>query len=65
MGAGQDEVSHDIAAGKGGWLQVARCSVTLNGEILNEGDGVAISASGPLRIKGAADAEVLLFDLGP
>jgi Quercetinase C-terminal cupin domain len=32
---------------------------------LNEGDGVAISTSGSLRIEGAADAEVLLFDLGP
>jgi quercetin 2,3-dioxygenase len=60
-----DEVSHDIAAGRGGWLQVARGSVSLNGENLNEGDGVAISTSGPLRITGGADAEVLLFDLGP
>ncbi|HMN70496.1 MAG TPA: pirin family protein [Rhodoblastus sp.] len=59
-----DEVAHEIAAGRGAWVQVARGSVTLNGETLKEGDGVAVSASGPLRLKGADDAEVLLFDMG-
>lgn len=57
-----DEVPHDIAEGRGGWVHVARGSVTLNGETLKEGDGVPISASGRVRIKGSAHAEVLLFD---
>jgi redox-sensitive bicupin YhaK (pirin superfamily) len=60
-----DEVSHEIAAGRGGWVQVARGSVTLNAETLKEGDGLAISTLGSLRIKGVADSEVLLFDMGP
>lgn len=63
--AAGDEVSHEIAAGRGGWVQVARGSVTLNGETLKEGDGVRVSASGGLRLEGVAEAEVLLFDMGP
>lgn len=59
-----EEVSHEIASGRGGWVQVARGSVTLNGETLQEGDGVAVTASGMLRLQGVADAEVLLFDMG-
>lgn len=60
-----DIVEHTIRAGRGGWIQVARGSVELNGIALREGDGVAVTASGPLRIAGVADAEVLLFDMGP
>jgi quercetin 2,3-dioxygenase len=59
-----DEVSHEIAAGRGGWVQIARGSVTLNADMLKEGDGGAISTSGSLRIKGVANSEVLLFDMG-
>ena len=59
-----DAVEHTIAAGRGGWVQVARGSVSLNGETLREGDGVAVSTSGQLRIAGLGEAEVLLFDLG-
>lgn len=60
-----DAVTHDIAPGRGGWVQVARGSVTLNGEVLREGDGVAVSTSGTLRLEGVDDAEVLLFDMAP
>lgn len=59
-----DRVSHVIAPGRGGWLQVARGAIVLNGLALDEGDGVAISQSGPLTIEGAGDSEVLLFDMG-
>ena len=63
LGRGE-AVDHVIAPGRGGWVQVARGSVSLNGEMLEEGDGVAVSASGPLRIEGQSDAEVLVFDMG-
>lgn len=63
--AAGEPVSHDIAAGRGGWVQVARGSVTLNGIVLVEGDGVAVGASGPLRLEGRDDAEVLVFDMAP
>ena len=59
-----DAVDHVIAPGRGGWVQVARGSASLNGETLREGDGVAVSRSGALRIEGLGDAEVLLFDMG-
>lgn len=58
-----DEVSHEFAAGRYGWLQVARGAVELNGVKLNQGDGAAISEERSLTIKGKEDAEVLLFDL--
>lgn len=60
-----ETVTHEIAPGRGGWVQVARGSVLLNGERLEEGDGAAISISGTLRIDGIDDAEVLLFDMAP
>jgi hypothetical protein len=58
-----EEVSHEFAEGRHGWLQVARGAVELNGKKLSQGDGAAISDEKKLSIKGAADAEVLLFDL--
>ena len=58
-----EEVSHEFSPGRFGWLQVARGAVELNGEKLNQGDGVAISDEKKLTIKGAENAEVLLFDL--
>ena len=56
-------MSHEFSPGRFGWLQVARGAVELNGEKLNQGDGVAISDEKKLTIKGAENAEVLLFDL--
>jgi hypothetical protein len=58
-------VDHVVSAGRCGWVQVARGQILLNGERLLEGDGVAITTSGPLHFEGVADAEVLLFDMGP
>lgn len=58
-----DELTHSLAAGRKGWLQVARGSVALNGETLNAGDGAALDGAESLRIEGSGDAEVLLFDM--
>jgi len=45
-------------------LQVARGSVVeLNGKQLAQGDGAAISDEQKVSIRGAGNAEVLLFDL--
>ena len=49
--------------GRHAWLQVAKGSVELNGKKLDQGDGAAITDEQKLSIKGAQDAEVLLFDL--
>ncbi|MEM8548095.1 MAG: pirin family protein [Pseudomonadota bacterium] len=58
-----DVLTHSLAAGRKGWLQVARGSVTLNGETLDAGDGVALDGAESLRIEGSGDAEILLFDM--
>ena len=50
-------------AGKYGWLQVARGSVTANGVALVQGDGLIISSEPTLKIESAEGGEVLLFDL--
>jgi redox-sensitive bicupin YhaK (pirin superfamily) len=57
------EVSHQFEPKRYGWLQVAKGAVEVNGAKLNQGDGAAISDEKTVNIKGAADSEVLLFDL--
>ena len=56
-------VKHELGKGRYAWLQVARGAVELNGKILNQGDGAAISDEQQLIVKATKDAEVLLFDL--
>jgi quercetin 2,3-dioxygenase len=58
-----ENVSHVLAEGRGAWVQVARGSVTANGETLQAGDGLAMENAGGLRIEGQDSAEVLLFDM--
>jgi hypothetical protein len=58
-----EEVSHDFGKNRHGWLQVAKGSVELDDQTLNQGDGAAISDEKKLRIKGTKESEVLLFDL--
>lgn len=59
----EEEVTHDLAADRHAWLQVAKGKVELNGHKLDQGDGAAISNEDKLSIKGVENAEVLLFDL--
>lgn len=58
-----DEISHTLADGRGGFIQVARGHITLNGETLKEGDGAEISGEDVITVSALTDAEVLLFDL--
>ena len=58
-----EEISHQIPATRHAWLQVARGRVLVNGHLLEQGDGVAVSDEELLRIEGKEAAEVLLFDL--
>ena len=58
-----DSVDHKLTSGRHAWLQVAKGSIDLNGNRLNQGDGAAISEEEKLQIKGNESAEVLLFDL--
>jgi quercetin 2,3-dioxygenase len=59
----RDRLTHALRAGRDGWLQVASGEVTLNGERLGEGDGVAVAEAGMLAIESRGNAEILLFDM--
>lgn len=59
-----DSVSHELAAGRKAWVQVAKGSAVLNGKPLQAGDGVAIESPVTITLSGAPAAEVLLFDMG-
>jgi hypothetical protein len=56
-------VKHTLKPERHAYVQVAKGSVTLNGEKLETGDGAAISAENALELKGVKEAEVLVFDL--
>ncbi len=56
-------VQHELAEGRRAWLHLARGDVTLNGEPLQAGDGVAVAGPAGLQIAGQHGAEVLLFDM--
>jgi hypothetical protein len=59
-----ETVSHELAAGRKGWIQVLRGAVEVNGENLRAGDGAAASGQPRLQITGKSDgSEILLFDL--
>jgi quercetin 2,3-dioxygenase len=60
-----NELRRPLAAGRQAWVQVARGRVSLMGELLEEGDGAAISEEPDLTFSGNGPdtAEFLLFDL--
>jgi redox-sensitive bicupin YhaK (pirin superfamily) len=62
LGAG-DKVGYDLKRGRHAWVQVARGQVRLNGELLKEGDGAAITQLDRIELEGATESETLLFDL--
>lgn len=58
-----ESVTHELLAGRGAWLQVARGKLTLNEATLAAGDGASTEAAGTLTLSASEDAEALLFDL--
>jgi redox-sensitive bicupin YhaK (pirin superfamily) len=60
-----EEVSHTIPAERKGWLHVVTGEATVNGRMLEAGDGVAIDGEEKLSIASATKGEVLLFDMTP
>ncbi len=62
--AKDEEVSHELAENRHAWVQVIKGEIFLKGEVLQQGDGAAISEETLLKIKSLADeSEFLLFDL--
>lgn len=58
-----DRLSYQLQPNRYGWLQVAKGEVSLNGNALKAGDGVALSEAESLKIGTDTNAEILLFDL--
>ena len=60
---GEQSIDFPLREGRSAWIQVARGSLAVNDLRLEEGDGLAVTRSGLLRLSGGQDAEILLFDL--
>src|SRR5262249_43814495 len=56
-------VEHVPRAGRTAWLQGALGTLTLDGQTLHAGDGVASTDGDRVAITGEAPSELLLFDL--
>jgi redox-sensitive bicupin YhaK (pirin superfamily) len=57
------ETVHDLRPGRHAWIQVATGQVTVNGHLLEEGDGAAVTDESRLLLHTDAPAQALLFDL--
>jgi quercetin 2,3-dioxygenase len=58
-----DRITLEVKRDRFAWIQVARGTLTLNGESLREGDGVQIESPESLELTTKANAEILIFDL--
>jgi hypothetical protein len=57
-------VTHRVAEGRVAWVQVARGALTVNGQAMREGDGLAAIDERELAFAGVSpDSEFLVFDL--
>ena len=61
--ASEEELVHNIPAGRHVWLQVTRGKATVNGHTLEQSDGAALSEEDQVLIVGQEKSEILLFDL--
>ncbi len=59
------EAAYPLQAGRNGWVQLVSGKLRVGGQVLEAGDGLALSEVGPggLAMQAEADAEFLLFDL--
>ncbi|HUR27913.1 MAG TPA: hypothetical protein VM509_06990 [Planctomycetota bacterium] len=58
-----DRVEHVLSAGRHVWVQVLRGAVEVNGHLLTESDGAAVSREESLGLFARQDSEVMLFEL--
>jgi redox-sensitive bicupin YhaK (pirin superfamily) len=57
------EVAYPLPEGRRAWLQVARGRGSVNGQPLEQGDGVGVRDERALTVTGKERAEIILFDL--
>ena len=58
-----EAVTHNLAPGRGAWVQIVRGEATINGEEMRTGDGASIEDVEALRLESRGDVEALVFDL--
>lgn len=58
-----ESVSHELADGRGAWLQVIQGDIDFNGASLRAGDAGSTEQSGTLKFTANLPTEALLFDL--
>lgn len=56
-------LTRELASGRVGWLEVAQGSVRVNDQLLQEGDGLAVTGPGAITLTTETEAELLWFDL--
>jgi redox-sensitive bicupin YhaK (pirin superfamily) len=60
----QDEQAQfEIDENRDVWVQIAGGSIKINGEDLQQGDGIAITQAGKLNFTNGNNAEVVIFDM--
>ncbi|RII76659.1 pirin family protein [Pseudomonas monteilii] len=62
---GDERATLTLPENRHAYVHVARGSIELNGQLLNEGDGVRVRQEQVLELSNGVDAEVLVFDLRP
>ena len=60
---GDQSTSFEVRDGRRAWVQVARGHLDVNGTLLSEGDGLAVTEPGLLTLSDGQGAEMLVFDL--
>ena len=58
-----ESITHELAAGRGAWLQVMRGAVKVGDSAVATGDAASTEEAGTLNISATEPAEALLFDL--
>ncbi|HEV7433181.1 MAG TPA: pirin family protein [Steroidobacteraceae bacterium] len=61
--SGAEQAQHELAAGRLGYVQLARGAASVNGVSLRAGDGALLREESSVSITEGIDAEVLVFDL--
>jgi quercetin 2,3-dioxygenase len=59
----EKEVTYTLAPSRYGWVHVATGKAFVNGQLLGQGDGVAITEEATVSLRGEETAEILFFDL--
>ena len=58
-----ESITHEIEAGRRGYLHVAKGAISVAGQHLQQGDGLKIQVHESIELTGLDTAELLLFDL--